>query len=133
MCVFVRIDPLHRMDLAACFGELTHFFICQNNICIEVHPLVPFGVSRLSEGCLHIKRARREVKASFTVLLLQHFLPFAFCAYQPSSLEEIHSSDVRNAPYGKDVRHLEATSLLCGSGLFRRAYELFLYFVRWSQ
>ena len=110
MCVFVGIDPLHRMDLAACFGELTHFFICQNNTCIEVHPLVPFGASRLSEGCLHIGRAGWEVKVSFTVLL-QHFLPIAFCAYQPSSLEEFHSSDVRNAPYGKDMRHLEAFQL----------------------
>ena len=34
-----------------------------------------------------------------------------FCTYQPSSLEEIHSSDVRNTPFGTDKRHLEAFQL----------------------
>ena len=43
------------IDLATCFGELTHFFICQNDTSIEFHALVPFGASRLSEDSLHIE------------------------------------------------------------------------------
>ena len=35
-----------------------------------------------------------------------------FCAYQLFSLEEIHSSGVRSAPSGTDLRHLEASQLL---------------------
>ena len=46
--------------------------------CIELHPLVPFGAPRLSEISLHFGRAGWEVKVSFTVLLLQHFLLLAF-------------------------------------------------------
>ena len=34
-----------------------------------------------------------------------------FGAYQPSSLEEIDSSGVHNAPFGTDKRHLEAFQL----------------------
>ena len=37
------------------------------------------------------------MKVAFTVLLLEHFSSCCFYAYQPSSLEEIHFSDVRNA------------------------------------
>ena len=37
-----------------------------------------FHSMRLSESCLHIKRVRREVKVSFTILLLEHFLLVAF-------------------------------------------------------
>ena len=76
--VCVCIIPFHRIDLATCFSELSHFFIRQNNTCIEPHPLVPFGASRLSEGCLHFGRAGWEVKVSFAVLLLQYFLLVAF-------------------------------------------------------
>ena len=56
---------------------------------------------------MHVGRARWQVKVSFTVLLLQQY----FCAYQASSLEEIHSSDVHNAPFGTGKRHLEAFQL----------------------
>ena len=101
-------NHFHRIDLATCFSELSHFFIRQNNTCIELHPLVPLDASRLPESGLHIGRARWKVKVSFTIFLLQHFLLIAFCAYQPSSLEECHSSDVCNATFGTDVRHLEA-------------------------
>ena len=65
MCVFVDFYPLHGIDLATCISELTHFFICQNNTCIEVHPRFPFGVSRLSEGSLHVGWTRWEVTALF--------------------------------------------------------------------
>ena len=85
---FVCIDPFHRIDLAACFGELTHFFICQKNTCIEVHPLFPFGASRLSEDSLHVGRARWKVKVSFTVLLLQHLLLIAFAHPSHSHLKK---------------------------------------------
>ena len=80
--------PFRRVDLAACFGELTHFFICQDNTCIELHPLVPFGASRLSEGSLHIGRAGWEVKSFFSVLLLQHFLPVAIAHSSHSHLKK---------------------------------------------
>ena len=77
--VFVCVDPFHRIDLATCFGELLHFFICQNDSSNELQPLFPFGSSRLYEDSLHIGRAGWEVKVSFTVLLLlQHFLLIAF-------------------------------------------------------
>ena len=76
MRAFVCINAFHRKYTF--FGELTHFFICQNHACIELHPLVPLGASRLSEGSVHIGRARWEVKVSFTDLLLEHFLPVAF-------------------------------------------------------
>ena len=100
------------MNLATCFGELTHFFfICPNSTSIEFHPLVPFGASRLSEGSLHIGRAGWEVKVSFTVLLLQHLLLVAFYASQLFSFEEIHFSDLRNAPSGTHMTHLVASQL----------------------
>ena len=63
------------MDFATCSGELSHFFIRQNNTSIELHP---FGASRLSDGSLHVGRARWTVKVSFNVLLLENFFLVAF-------------------------------------------------------
>ena len=86
--VFCLCSPFHRIDLADCFGELTHFFIRQNNTSIEVHPLFSLGASRLSESGLQNGRAGWEVEVS-----------------------KIHSSGVRNAPFGTDMGHLEASPL----------------------
>ena len=88
ICVFVCINPFHRIDLATCFGELTRSFIRQNDSYNELHPLVPFGAPRLSEGSLHIGRAGWKVKISFTVLLLQHFLLVAFAHTTHPHLKE---------------------------------------------
>ena len=98
------------MDLATCFSELTRFFVRQNDICIELRPLVTFGASRLSEGSLHIGRARWKVNIHSTVLLL--FFNCCYCSYRPSPLEEIHSFGVRNVPSGTGMRHHEASQLL---------------------
>ena len=132
--VFVCINPFHRIDLATCFGELTHFFICQNSTSIDFHPLVPFGASRLSEGSLHIGRAGWEVKVSFTVLLLQHLL-VAFCASQLFSLEEIHFSDVRIAPFFLNTNETScsvSTPFFAVLAFFRGSFVLFLRFIRGS-
>ena len=110
--VFVCIDPFHRIDLATCFGELPYFFTVKITPALNfIHFFHSVRLVSLSESSLHIGRAGWEVKVSFTVLLLQHFLLIAFCAFQPSSLEEIHSSGVRNAPFGTNMRHLVASQL----------------------
>ena len=134
MRVFVCINPFHGIDLAACFGELTHFFVCQNNTCIEPHPLVPFGASRLYEGSLHIGRAGREVKVSFTVLLLYHLLLVALTHSSHSHLKKSNSL-MFAMPLLEQIRHIlyRLNSLLCNSGLFRGSFVLFLRFIRRSQ
>ena len=78
--------------------DLSRFFIRQSNTCIELHPLVPFDASRLYYSGLHIARAGWKVKVSpsfffstFFLLLLPH--------YQPSSLGEVRSFDVRDCPF----------------------------------
>ena len=61
--VFVGINTFHRIDLATCFSELSHFFIRQNNTCIKLHPLVPFDASRLCESGLQSGRAEWCVRS----------------------------------------------------------------------
>ena len=111
MCVFVHFHPLHVIHLATCFGELARFLICQNSTCIELRPLLPFGTSRLSESSLHLWRTRCKVKISFTVPSSSTVSSCCFDAYQPSSLEEIHSSDAHNALFGTEKTHLQAFQL----------------------
>ena len=111
MRVSVCIDPFHRIDLATCFGESSHFFIRQNNTCIELPPLVPFGASRLSESSFALRACRMGCEG-FIHRPSSSTLSFCcFFAHQPSSLEEIHFSDVRNAPSGIGMRRLVASQL----------------------
>ena len=134
MCVFVHFYPLHGIDLATCFGALTHFLISQNNTCMDVQPLFPFGVSRLSEGSLLVGWTRWKVKISFTVLPSSTVSSCCCGAYQPSPLEDIHSSGVHTS-FGTEKRDILkcVNSHLCGSGLHCQAYERFLCFVNKSQ
>ena len=90
--VLVCIDRFHRIDLAAWFGELT-----RTSSSVKITPALKFihlfhsvRLVSLSESSLHIGRAGWEVKVSFTVLLLQHFLLIVFFAFLPFSLEEMH-------------------------------------------
>ena len=68
-------------------------------------------MSCLSESSLYLGWTRWKVKVFFTVLLLQQFLIVAVTHTNPSSLEEIHPSDDRNASLGTDKTQLEAFQL----------------------
>ena len=113
---FFRINPFHR--------------IRQNNTCIELHPLVPFHASRLSESGLHIGRAGRDVMISLTVLLLQHFLLVDFAQTSHPHLKKPISL-MFPMPLLEQMRDIleRLNSFLCGSGLFRRSFGLFLRFI----
>ena len=127
MCVFAHFYPLRGIHLATSFSELSHFFICQNNTCIEAHPHVPFGASRLSESGLHIKRARREVKISFTVLLFEHFLLVALTHASHPQLNESIPLMLTMPLLIQKRNILKCFNFrLCGSGLFHRKCELFM-------
>ena len=105
---FVDFYPLHGIDLATCFGELTHFFICENDTCTEVHPLFPLGVSRLSESSLHVERTRWKGKISF---IRPSSSTVSSCCFDPHMKKPIPPVFTM-LPFETEKRHLEAFQLL---------------------